>query len=80
MPGERYSKNAYEAAIAKACQKAQVSRWTPNQLRHNCATKVRRLYGLDGAAAVMGHRLGTVTEVYAEADFAKAIEIMRVIG
>jgi integrase len=78
--GEQYSKTAYETAVARACRKALVPRWSPNQLRHNCATKVRRRYGIDGAAAVLGHRTGTVTEVYAEADLQRAIDIMREIG
>lgn len=79
-PGEQYSKDSYNWAIRKACIRAGVEPWSPNQLRHNCATRVRRLYGLDAAATVLGHRLGTVTEVYAEADFQKAIEVMRQIG
>jgi integrase len=53
QPGEWYTKSAYETAVARACLKAGVPRWCPNQLRHNCGTKVRRLYGLDGAAAVL---------------------------
>jgi integrase len=80
QPSESYSKSAYETAVARACRRAGVPRWCPNQLRHNCATKVRRLYGLDAAAAVLGHRLGTVTEVYAEADLQKAVHVMREIG
>ncbi len=79
-PRDQYTKDAYEIVIARACQRAGVPRWCPNQLRHNCATRVRRLFGLDAAAAVLGHRLGTVTEVYAEADFLKAIEVMKQIG
>jgi len=79
-PGDQYSKDSYNWSIRKACVKAGVEPWSPNQLRHNCATKVRRLYGLDAAAAVLGHRLGAVTEVYAEADFLKAVEVMRQIG
>jgi integrase len=79
-PGAHYTKTAYETAVAKACKRAGVPRWCPNQLRHSCATRVRKLYGLDGAAAVLGHRLGTVTEVYAEADFRKAVAIMKAIG
>lgn len=79
-PREQYSKTAYETAVAKACKKAGVPHWCPNQLRHNCATKFRRLFGLDAAAAVLGHRLGTVTEVYAEVEFGKAVEILRKIG
>ena len=79
-PGDQYSKDSYNWAIRKACLKAGVEPWSPNQLRHNCATRVRRLYGLDAAAAVLGHRLGSVTEIYAEADFLKAVEVMRQIG
>ena len=79
-PGEQYTKNAYRWAIVRACEKAKVSPWHPHQLRHNCATKVRRLYGLDGAIAVLGHKIGIVTEIYAERDFQKAIDIMREIG
>jgi integrase len=79
-PGGLYSKAGYEGAIARACRRAGVPPWGPNRLRHNCATRVRRLYGLDGAAAVLGHKLGLVSEVYAEADFQRAVEIMRAIG
>jgi hypothetical protein len=35
---------------------------------------------LEGAWAVLGHKIGLVTEIYAERDFQKAIEIMREIG
>ena len=79
-PRDQYSKDSYNWAIRKACNKAGLEPWSPNQLRHNCATKVRRLYGLDAAVAVLGHRMGTVTEVYAEADFQKAIRVMSEIG
>jgi integrase len=79
-PALLYAKCSYRRAIARACELAGVPTWKPNQLRHSCGTKIRRLYGLDGAAAVLGHRLGTVTEIYAEADLQKAIDIMRAIG
>lgn len=79
-PQEQYSKTAYETAVARGCKRAGVPRWSPNQLRHNCATRIRRQFGLDAAAAVLGHRLGTVTEVYAEADLLKAIRVMREVG
>jgi len=80
QPGDQYTQNAYRYAIARACDKAEVPRWHPHQLRHNCATKVRRLYGLDGAITVLGHKIGIVTEIYAEQDFEKAKKIMREIG
>jgi len=79
-PGEQYTKASYEHAIARACKDAGVPRWGPNRLRHNCATKVRKRYGIEAAAAVLGNSLGMVAEVYAEAVFEKAIEVMREIG
>lgn len=79
-PRERYDKNAYGQAIRRACQKAGVPNWHPNQLRHNAATRVRQRYGIEAARQVLGHRSDAVTEVYAEADFKKVAEIMAVIG
>lgn len=80
QPGVQYTKSSYENAIGRACKKANVPHWTPNQLRHSCATRVRRKYGIEGAAAVLGNSLGMVAEVYAESNFQLAIDIMREIG
>ena len=54
QPGDQYTKDAYRWAIVRACDKAKVSHWHPHQLRHNCATKVRRLYGLSEAFQDVG--------------------------
>jgi integrase len=79
-PGEQYTKGSYEHAIARACKKVGIPVWGPNRLRHNCATKVRKKYGIEAAAAVLGNSLGMVAEVYAETVFEKAIEAMREMG
>ncbi len=54
--------------------------WHPHQLRHNRATELRRLYGLEVARILLGHKTAVVTEIYAEADHARAIEVMGKIG
>ena len=77
---EQYGKRSYEQAIARACKRAGVAHWTPNQLRHSCATKVRSIYGAEGAAAVLGNSLGMVVEIYAESNFKLAVKIMGEIG
>jgi integrase len=41
-PGECYSVTSYARAIRNACKKASVPVWTPNRLRHNAATRLRR--------------------------------------
>ena len=55
-------------------------RWAPNQLRHSAATEIRRQFGLEAAQIVLGHSKADVTQVYAERDLAKGIEIARRIG
>jgi integrase len=55
-------------------------RWSPNQLRHTAATEVRRKFGVEGAQIMLGHSKADVTQIYAERDLAKGIEIARRIG
>ncbi len=55
-------------------------RWHPHQLRHNAATRLRKEYGLDAARVILGHKSPAITEVYAEIDSAKAVEIMARVG
>jgi integrase len=55
-------------------------RWSPNQLRHAAATEVRREFGLEAAQVILGHSQANVTQVYAERDLQKGIEVARRIG
>ena len=79
-PRDRYDKRTYNTAIERACVKAGVPRWHPNQLRHTAATRIRRMYSLEAAQVVLGHARADVTQVYAERDSAKAQAIMAEIG
>ncbi len=79
-PRDQYTTASYRRAIARAAERAGVADWHPHQLRHTCATKVRQRFGLDSATIVLGHRHGVTTEIYAEADFNRAIEVMREMG
>jgi integrase len=56
--------------IAKACARAGVPHWHPNQLRHNFATLARRQFGSEAAQVVLGHSRADMTQVYAERDLA----------
>lgn len=80
-PGEAYDVASYRRAIRRACTKAGVERWHPHQLRHNYATEIRRLYGLEAAQIMLGHSSALVTDaVYAERDQAKAREVAKKLG
>lgn len=79
-PGDRYATPAYDHAIERACRRAGVPGWTPNQLRHNAATRIRAAYGIEAARIILGHSSAVTSEIYAEVDREKAKEIMRKIG
>ena len=55
-------------------------RWHPHQLRHNAATYLRKEFGLETARVILGHRSTAVTEVYAELDHEKALQVIRTMG
>lgn len=75
-----YTTDSYRRAVARACKAAGVPPWSPHQLRHTAGTRARRIAGLDGAQAYLGHAHANVTERYAELDFEKARDIARRIG
>ena len=85
-PGEHWDTQAYGRAVRERCLELGITPWHPNQLRHNCATKIRRVFGIDAARAVLGHFIGArITDRYsfeaAEDEFiAKAIEPMLALG
>lgn len=79
-PGKRYQRVSYTRAINRACKLAKVDEWSPNQLRHNAATELRKIHGLDGTRTVLGHSSTDMTEVYAEVDFDAARKIMLASG
>ncbi len=95
-PRDRYATDTYRRAIDRGCAKAfpppdgltteqlttwkRDHRWHPHQLRHSAATRLRKEYGLEAARVVLGHRSAAITELYAEVDQSKAIEIMAAVG
>ena len=75
-----YSVTSYRKAIERACEKAHVPTFTPNQLRHSLATRLRREFGLEATGAVLGHSDLTTSQIYAEKDAALAKTVMGKIG
>jgi integrase len=77
---DQYDTNSYRRAIERACKAAGVPTWSPNRLRHNAATTLRREHGLDAAQVILGHSELETTQVYAERDEQRAREIVARIG
>lgn len=79
-PGECYEVRSYNRAISRGCEKAGISRWHANQLRHTAATAIRRAFGLEAASLILGHHGMQVTQIYAERDEARAIDVVSQVG
>jgi integrase len=83
LPAERYRTGSYSNAIRRACIRAfgaDGARWSPNQLRHLAGTEVRRLYGLEGAQIILGHKDADVTQIYAERNSGLGNRIAKEVG
>jgi integrase len=78
--GIAYSTQSYRKAIHRACKKAGVESWSPNQLRHTAATQIRAEFGLEAAQVILGHSKADVTQVYAERDMALAVKVISEVG
>jgi integrase len=66
--------------MVRACRRAWVSKWHPNQLRHMHGTEVRRIFGIEAAQVALGHAQADVTQIYAERDMGLAERVARQIG
>ena len=60
-PQPLFTDDGYAAVVRRACMRAEVEPWHPNQLRHTFATEVRAQYGIE-AAQVPGRRRPTAVE------------------
>jgi site-specific recombinase XerD len=78
--GDCYNAGSYGHAIAYACKKAEVPKWSPNQLRHAAATRLRDLEGIESASVILGHKHLPTTEIYAEASTRKALKVAKKHG
>lgn len=50
--------------------------WSPHDLRHFAATRVRDRYNVDVSQVLLGHKRTEATQIYAEVNYAKAREVM----
>ncbi len=84
-PRMRYDTASYRQAIKYGIQRAndfgnEIPSWHPHQLRHTKATELRRTFGLEAAQVALGHARADVTEIYAERNTQRAIELAKQTG
>jgi len=76
----KMTRTAYCRAITRVCDKLEIERWVPHQLRHTNAEVVRDEFGLRHAESVLGHSKANMSEHYAKVGNARAAEVARKIG
>lgn len=69
-----YSTASYRTAVRRICEEAGVPVWSPNQIRHAFATRMREKAGINIVQIALGHRHISTTEIYAEPAMQAAIE------
>jgi len=80
-PREKYDTHSYRRAIHRACDKAGIERWSPNQLRHAAGTTTAAHFTLEAAKEFLGHASIKTTEQYYVAPLPElAAEVARKIG
>lgn len=82
LPKNKSSISAEERDRRLGLQRAwrAINTWSPNQLRHNAATLIRKNYGVEVARIILGHAQLSTTEIYAEVDIEEAARAMHETG
>lgn len=79
-PGPCYTSVTYYRFIYRACKRAKLTSWHPNQLRHLVGTQVRKHFGVEGSQAILGHSDIQTSQIYSEVCESRAMEIARKLG
>lgn len=73
-------RDAFCRAITRSCERLDIPRWIPHQLRHTAASRVREEFDLEHVQATLGHAKATMSETYAKVTRSKAVEVALKIG
>jgi integrase len=78
---EFFTVDEYRRAIERACDRAEVPRWSPHRLRHAAGTRIAKEIGIEAARAALGHSDVSTTRRYAHgADVAIAKSVAGRLG
>ena len=78
--GDHYTRCSYRRCVQRACEENDIPVFTMHAIRHTAGTRIRKEFGLEAAQLLLGHAKADVTQVYAETNAAKAVEVARKIG
>jgi integrase len=79
-PGRFYGRASLAQALRRAIRRAGVEPWSLAQIRHSRATALRERFGIDVAAAILGHSRPNMTAHYSRRAIAHAVDAVREVG
>jgi integrase len=91
-PGRKFQADTFYGQVCRTCDRAfdadgkkraardYSHRWHPHRLRHNAATRVRELLGIEAAKDLLGHSSLSTAMIYAEKSMDRMKEIARKAG
>ena len=80
MPGKVYSRAAFQQVVRRACRRAGVDAWSPNQLRHAYGTRLEDVGGIEASQKALGHAKPDTTLIYTTAAKKRMLEAVREMG
>jgi len=78
--GNPYAVRTLRTLVVRACEKAGVPEFSPNQIRHTALQRYRREFGIETARIVAGHSHMDTTMIYTARDRAIAREAAQRLG
>ena len=73
-------REGYCRAITRACELAEIERWTPHWLRHTYATRTREQLGIEAVQSVVGHATTEMTKHYSSQMEGLAMKTAQQVG
>ena len=73
-------REGYCRAITRACELAEIERWTPHWLRHTYATRTREQLGIEAVQSVVGHATTEMTKHYSSQMETLAMKTAQQVG
>ena len=74
------TRTAYCRAVTRACEKADIDRWSPHWLRHTFCTRIREAHGIEAAQALAGHSTAEMTNHYSSRMESLAVQTAGKVG
>ncbi|KKR03170.1 MAG: Protein containing Integrase, catalytic core, phage domain protein [Candidatus Uhrbacteria bacterium GW2011_GWF2_39_13] len=80
QPRKKYDHNSLCRAVVRACERADVEKFVPYDLRRTAATGTRAILGKEAAKVLLGHTKTETTDIYLLEEVQEAIKMAKLLA